>query len=136
MKSLGQQLIVELYGCDRTLLDDPSRLEQILTESIRRSGGTIIRPCFHQFSPHGVTGVVVIAESHVSIHTWPEFGYCALDVFTCGTQVQTDQIFEYVRSELQAQETSVMEVKRGTLVLPPHEELRHKPMEAIPPAGA
>ena len=134
MKSLGQQLIVELYGCDRTLLDDPSRLEQILTESIRRSGGTIIRPCYHQFSPHGVTGVVVIAESHVSIHTWPEFGYCALDVFTCGTQVQTDQIFEYVRSELQAQETSVMEVKRGTLVLPPHEELRHKPMEAIPPA--
>ena len=134
MQSLGQQLIVELYGCDRTLLDDPSRLEQILTESIRRSGGTIIRPCFHQFSPHGVTGVVVIAESHVSIHTWPEFGYCALDVFTCGTQVQTDQIFEYVRSELRAQETSVMEVKRGTLVLPPHEELRHKPMEAIPPA--
>jgi len=134
MKSLGQQLIVELYGCDRTLLDDPSRLEQILTEAIDRSGGTIIRPCFHQFSPHGVTGVVVIAESHVSIHTWPEFGYCALDVFTCGTLVNTDQIFEYVRSELQAQETSVMEVKRGTLVLPPHEELRHKPMEAIPTA--
>ena len=134
MKSLGQQLIVELYGCDRTLLDDPSRLEQILTEAISRSGGTIIRPCFHQFSPHGVTGVVVIAESHVSIHTWPEFGYCALDVFTCGTQVKTDQIFEFVRSELQAEETSVMEVKRGTLVLPPHEELRHKPLEAFPSA--
>ena len=134
MKSLGQQLIVELYGCDRTLLDDPSRLERILTEAISRSGGTIIRPCFHQFSPHGVTGVVVIAESHVSIHTWPEFGYCALDVFTCGTQVKTDQIFEFVRSELQAQETSVMEVKRGTLVLPPHEELRHKPIEAFPSA--
>jgi len=134
MKSLGQQLIVELYGCDRTLLDDPSRLERILTEAIRRSGGTIIRPCFHQFSPHGVTGVVVIAESHVAVHTWPEFGYCALDVFTCGTQVKTDQIFEHVRSALKAQETSVMEVKRGTLVLPPHEELRHKPMEAIPSA--
>jgi S-adenosylmethionine decarboxylase len=109
-------------------------LEQILTEAISRSGGTIIKPCFHQFSPHGVTGVVVIAESHVAVHTWPEFGYCALDVFTCGTQVNTDQIFEYVRSELQAQEASVMEVKRGTLVLPPHEELRHKPMEAVPPA--
>ena len=132
MKSLGQQLIVELYGCDRTLLDDPSCLERILTEAISRSGGTIIKPCFHQFSPHGVTGVVVIAESHVAVHTWPEFGYCALDVFTCGTQVNTEQIFEYVRSELQAQETSVMEVKRGTLVLPPHEELRHKPMEALP----
>ncbi len=134
MKSLGQQLIVELYGCDRTLLDDPSRLERILTEAISRAGGTIIRPCFHHFSPHGVTGVVVIAESHVAVHTWPEFGYCALDVFTCGTQVKTDQIFEFVRLELQAQETSVMEVKRGTLVLPPHEELRHKPMEALPSA--
>jgi len=134
MKSLGQHLIAELYGCERTLLDDPSRLEQILTEAIRRSGGTIIRPLFHQFSPHGVTGVVVIAESHVAIHTWPEFGYCALDVFTCGTQVKTDQIFDIVRSELQAQESSLMEVKRGTLVLPPHEELRHKPMEALPSA--
>lgn len=134
MQSLGQQLIVELYGCDRTLLDDPSRLEQILTEAISRSGGTIVKPCFHQFSPHGVTGVVVIAESHVAIHTWPEFGYCALDVFTCGTQVNTDQIFECVRNEFQAQETSVMEVKRGTLVLPPHEELRHKPIEAFPSA--
>lgn len=134
MKSLGQQLIVELYGCDRTLLDDPRCLEQILTEAIRRSGGTIIKPCFHQFSPHGVTGVIVIAESHVAVHTWPEFGYCALDVFTCGTQVNTERIFEHVRLELQAQETSVMEVKRGTLVLPPHEELRHKPMEALPSA--
>jgi len=134
MKSLGQQLIVELYGCDRTLLDDPICLERILTEAISRSGGTIIKPCFHQFSPHGVTGVIVIAESHVAVHTWPEFGYCALDVFTCGTQVNTEQIFEHVRLELQAQETSVMEVKRGTLVLPPHEELRHKPMEALPSA--
>ena len=134
MKSLGQQLIVELYGCDRTLLDDPSCLERILTEAISRSGGTIIKPFFHQFSPHGVTGVVVIAESHVAVHTWPEFGYCALDVFTCGTQVNTEQIFEHVRLELQAQETSVMEVKRGTLVLPPHEELRHKPLEALPSA--
>ena len=131
MKSLGQQLIVELYGCDRTLLDDPSRLERILTEAISRAGCTIIKPCFHHFSPHGVTGVVVIAESHVAVHTWPEFGYCALDVFTCGTQVKTDQIFEFVRLALQAQESSVMEVKRGTLVLPPYEELRHKPMDAL-----
>ena len=132
MQSLGQQLIVELYGCNRTLLDDPSRLERILAEAISRSGGTIIKPFFHQFSPHGVTGVVVIAESHVAIHTWPEFGYCALDVFTCGNQVRTDVIFEHVRSEFEAQEASIMEVKRGTLVLPGNEQLRHKPMEALP----
>ncbi len=131
MQSLGQQLIVELYGCNRTLLDDPSRLEPILTEAISRAGGTVIKPFFHQFSPHGVSGIVVIAESHVAIHTWPEFGYCALDVFTCGTQVKTDEIYEYVRAELEAREASIMEVKRGTLHLPAHEQLRHKPMETV-----
>jgi len=121
-------MIVELYGCDRAILDDPANLQSILTDAINRSGATIIQPFFHQFSPHGVTGVVVIAESHVAIHTWPEFGYCALDIFTCGTQVDMDLIFGRIRSGLHASEVSVMEVKRGTLDVPEN-ELRHKPME-------
>ncbi len=128
MQSLGKQLIVELYGCDRTLLDDPKHSERILVEAVNRSGATVIQPLFHHFSPHGVSGVVVIAESHVAIHTWPEFGYCAVDIFTCGTQVDPDLMLEYIRAEFKAREVSVMEVKRGTLDLPGH-ELRHKPME-------
>jgi S-adenosylmethionine decarboxylase len=132
MKSLGKQLIVELYGCDRTLLDDPSHSERILVEAVNRSGATIIQPFFHQFSPHGVSGVVVIAESHVAIHTWPEYGYCAVDIFTCGTQVDPDLIYEYIRSEFSAKEASVMEVKRGTLDLPGR-EIRHKPMDTAHP---
>jgi len=131
MQSLGKQLIVELYGCERTLLDDPLRLESILLEAINRSGATVIQPFFHQFSPHGVSGVVVIAESHVAIHTWPEFGYGAVDIFTCGTQVKLDIIYEHIRSELRAQEVSVLEVERGTLNLPPS-EIRHKPSEPHP----
>ena len=133
MQSLGRQLIVELYGCERTLLDDPLDSERILVEAVNRSGATIIQPFFHHFSPHGVSGVVVIAESHIAIHTWPEFGYCAVDIFTCGTQVDTDLIYEYIRSEFHAKEVSVMEVKRGTLDLP-GKELRHRPMEATQPA--
>jgi S-adenosylmethionine decarboxylase len=129
MQSLGKQLIVELYGCNRTLLDEPNHSERILVEAVNRSGATVIKPFFHHFSPHGVSGVVVIAESHVAIHTWPEFGYCAVDIFTCGNQVDTDLIFEHIRTEFQAREVSVMEVKRGTLNLP-EREIRHKPMDA------
>jgi len=130
MRSLGKQLIVELYGCTRDLLDDPKHSERILVDAVNRSGATIIQPFFHHFSPHGVSGVVVIAESHVAIHTWPEYGYCAVDIFTCGSQVDTDLIFEHIRTEFAAKEISIMEVKRGTLDLPDREIL-HKPMEAV-----
>ncbi len=126
MQSLGRQFIVELYGCDKTILDDPIRLKHVLTEAIRKSGATIIKPFFHQFSPHGVSGIVVIAESHVAIHTWPEFSYCALDIFTCGYQVKPETILEHIRRHFSARSLSVMEVKRGTLDIP-HEELIHKP---------
>lgn len=129
MQSLGKQLIVELYGCDRSLLDDPIHSERILVDAINQSGATIIQPFFHQFSPHGVSGVVVIAESHVAIHTWPEYGYCAVDVFTCGSQVKPELIAEHIRAGFGASEVSIMEVKRGTLDLP-EQELRHKPLAA------
>jgi S-adenosylmethionine decarboxylase len=129
MRSLGKQLIVELYGCNRALLDEPIHSERILVDAVNRSGATIIQPFFHHFSPHGVSGVIVIAESHVAIHTWPEYGYCAVDIFTCGSQVDTDLIYEHIRKEFQAQEVSVMEVKRGTMDLPDREIL-HKPMES------
>jgi len=133
MKSLGVQLIVELYGCDRSLLDDPTHSERILVDAINGSGATVIQPFFHHFSPHGVSGVVVIAESHVAIHTWPEYAYCALDIFTCGSQVKPELILDHIRSEFRAKEVSVMEVKRGTLIVPPH-TLFHKPMESTTPA--
>jgi S-adenosylmethionine decarboxylase len=132
MQSLGKQLIVELYGCDRTLLDDPIHSERILLEGVNRSGATVIQPFFHRFSPHGVSGVVVIAESHVAIHTWPEYGYCALDIFTCGSQVKPELILDYIQSEFRAREVSVVEVKRGTLILRDH-QLRHKPAESVQP---
>lgn len=132
MQSLGRQLIVELYGCDKTILDDPIRLKRVLIDAIGRSGATIIKPFFHQFSPHGVSGIVVIAESHVAIHTWPEFSYCALDIFTCGYQVRPDIILEYIRTGFRAKDVSVMEVKRGTLDIP-ERDLVHKPVASIEP---
>jgi S-adenosylmethionine decarboxylase len=129
MKSLGKHMIVELYGCNSECIDNVDQVERVLTESAKLSNATIIQPVFHQFSPHGVSGVVVIAESHFSIHTWPEYGYCALDIFTCGDIIDSDASLQFLKNEFQAENISVMEIKRGTLDIPP-QELRHKPPTA------
>ena len=126
MKSLGKHLIIELFQCDRGILNDLKTLEYQLLEAVKLSGATIIQPFFHQFSPHGITGVVVVAESHFAIHTWPEYGYCALDIFTCGEQIKAHKALEYLKRNLKAVSVSVIETKRGVLDLP-HHEIKHKP---------
>ena len=80
---LGKHIIVELHGVKSELLNDPNFLRKVLIEAAVKAGATVIGDIFHKFSPYGVTGVVAVKESHISIHTWPEFGYAALDVFTC-----------------------------------------------------
>ena len=126
MKSLGKHLIVELYGCSSELLNNLVQVEKILIEAVELSKATIVQPVFHHFSPHGISGVVVIAESHFTIHTWPEYGYCALDIFTCGDQIDPDESLQFMKDKFQAKNMSVMEIKRGTLDVP-SQDLRHKP---------
>ena len=126
MKSLGKHLIIELFQCDSTLLNDVKTLERHLLAAVQLSGATVIQPFFHQFSPHGITGVVVVAESHFALHTWPEYGYCAVDIFTCGDTVDGHVALDYLKEHLGAATASVMEIKRGVLDLP-QSEIRHKP---------
>jgi len=115
-----------LFQCDSTILNNPKTLEHHLLAAVKLSGATVIQPFFHQFSPHGVTGVVVVAESHFCLHTWPEYGYCALDIFTCGDSVNGNQALDYLKESLKAANASVMEIKRGVLDLP-QSEIKHKP---------
>ncbi|MBW1974503.1 MAG: S-adenosylmethionine decarboxylase proenzyme [Deltaproteobacteria bacterium] len=126
MKSLGKHLIAELYDCDRNLIASVEKIEKLLIDAVNISKATIIKPVFHQFNPHGVSGVVVIAESHFSIHTWPEYGYCALDIFTCGEQIDADAALRFLKEALKAGSMSIVEMKRGTLDVP-EGELKHKP---------
>jgi len=119
-------LIIEFFQCDSTILNDLRTLENHLLAAVQLSGATIIQPLFHQFSPHGITGVVVVAESHFAVHTWPEYGYCALDIFTCGDSVDGHIALNYLKENLKAANTSVMEVKRGVLDLP-QSQIKHKP---------
>jgi len=129
MKVLGRHLIVELADCDRAVLDDPRRLQTHLEEAVRRSGATMVKAVFHRYNPQGVSGVIVIAESHVSLHTWPEYGYAAVDFFTCG-DVDPYRAHEYLRQALGAASAQVRELTRG-IPSPETENIKHKPTAAV-----
>jgi S-adenosylmethionine decarboxylase len=113
MQILGRHLIVEYSGCDRNLLDDTDRLQKCLSEAVRKSGATIVETVFHRYNPQGVSGVVVIAESHCSIHTWPEYGYAAVDYFTCGQNVDPIVAHDHMKQALQAENAEIKELVRG-----------------------
>lgn len=87
MDTLARHLLVELYGCDRQLLDRPDRLRELLREAAAAAGAKPVAEVVHPYSPHGVTAVLLIEESHFSLHTWPEKGYAAADFYTCGDVV-------------------------------------------------
>ena len=84
MHTLGRHVIAEFYGCDHSVIDDVSQIRTALVDATSAIGATVVAEAFHKFAPQGVSGTVVIAESHLSVHTWPEKGYVAIDIYTCG----------------------------------------------------
>lgn len=123
MKSLGRHILVEFYGCSKKKLNDLRFIQQAMTGAAEYAKATVVDDVFHKFNPHGVSGVVVIAESHLAIHTWPEYGYAAVDLFTCGEEVDPWDSFFYLNREFEAASNTTMELKRGLLDIP---NLRHK----------
>lgn len=115
MNALGKHLLIELQDCDREVLNDLGYLREALMEAAVECGATVLGESFHPFNPQGVSGVVVIAESHLSIHTWPEYGYAAADIFTCGDSVQPEKAAEVLIDRLGAKNHSVIEIQRGLL---------------------
>ena len=115
MTSLGRHLLGEYHGCDRELLNRPDHIRVELLAAVARSGATPIQDFVHTFTPHGVTGIVVIAESHFAIHTWPEYGFAAVDLFTCGDAVDPWAAFEHLGAALGAASRYVVEMRRGLL---------------------
>jgi S-adenosylmethionine decarboxylase proenzyme len=112
LKALGRHLLVEYRNCDRQLLNDIHQIEQLLRRAAKAAGATVVASVFHPFSPQGITGVVVVEESHLSIHTWPEHGYAAVDFYTCG-DCHPERAHEYLKRELGAESAEVMVVMRG-----------------------
>ncbi|MCK4262495.1 MAG: adenosylmethionine decarboxylase [Dehalococcoidia bacterium] len=115
MYALGRHLLMELKDCDEGLLNDLAFLRDCLHDAAVRCGATVVGETFHHFSPCGVSGVVNIAESHISIHTWPEYGYAAVDVFTCGDEVTPEEAATLIAAKLKAEHHSIIELRRGML---------------------
>lgn len=111
----GKHILAEYFECECTFLDSEVAIRNLMLEAASRSGATTVGSIFHHFSPQGVTGVVVVAESHLAIHTWPEFRYASVDLFTCGTQVDPWVGFEYLKEKLQSRKCVSKEVIRGTV---------------------
>jgi S-adenosylmethionine decarboxylase proenzyme len=117
MQTLGQHLLVEYYNCNQQTLDDVAGIEKHMNDAALACGATIVNSTFHRFEPWGVSGVVVIAESHLAIHTWPEYGYASVDLYTCGEDIQPDAAYEFLKNALQAEITETQFLKRGNLDL-------------------
>jgi S-adenosylmethionine decarboxylase len=126
LKSLGKHIMLELYDCDKRQLDNHGRVKKIMEEAARSAKATVVTSEFHQFNPFGVSGAVIIAESHLTIHTWPEYGYAAVDVFTCGEEIDPWDCVRYLLGKLKPKSHQALELKRGMLGLP-SKMLKHKP---------
>jgi len=119
LAAIGRHALVELRDCNRSKLDDLEFLRGALLEAAQEVGATVIDHIFHQFSPQGVTGVVAIAESHLCIHTWPEFGYAAVDIFTCGEAFDPQEAARLLVQLLECADPEIREFARGPLLEAP-----------------
>lgn len=113
--NLGRHLLAEFYDCDPNVLNNPSLIEEVMCDAAIKCGATIVQKNFHMFNPYGVSGVVIIAESHLAIHTWPEFGYAAVDLFTCGDTCNPEVAYEYLREKFHSGSAFYSELTRGMM---------------------
>lgn len=113
MNALGTHLLLELKQCNRDHLDDLDYIKDAMVSAAQAVGAQIIGQSFHRFNPQGITGVLAIAESHLSIHTWPEYGYAAADIFTCGTSFQPKDAAQLIIDKLESKDPSMQIIRRG-----------------------
>ncbi|HHY06547.1 MAG TPA: S-adenosylmethionine decarboxylase proenzyme [Clostridia bacterium] len=115
MNALGRHVLAEIFGCSFEVLNDVKKVEENMVNAALEAGAEVREYVFHKFSPQGVSGVVVISESHLAIHTWPELGYAAVDVFTCGEKVNPWDACNFLVEKFKAEYMTANEVKRGLI---------------------
>ncbi|WP_174615304.1 adenosylmethionine decarboxylase [Virgibacillus ihumii] len=120
MEIMGRQVIAELWDCNIDILNDISLLERIFVDAAIKAGATVRKALFHQFAPHGVSGVVIISESHLTIHSFPEHGYASIDVYTCGAKLDPTIAVEYIVYALESKSNEIKEIPRGMGPVRPH----------------
>ena len=109
----GVHYLMEFFGCDTRQLDSVGFWRKLLTEAISAADVAILHRRFYKFSPHGVTGYLLLSASHISVHTWPEYAYAACDVFSCGDESKASTIAMHIRKRVAHNKTTTKKVKRG-----------------------
>ncbi|MGL4973356.1 MAG: adenosylmethionine decarboxylase [Culicoidibacterales bacterium] len=112
VETLGRHILVEYYNCNPEILKNPEFIQQSMNDSALHANATIVDSVFHHFNPWGVSGAVIIAESHLTIHTWPEYGFASADFFTCG-DIDPWKSFELLEKLLEAEFSESVEIPRG-----------------------
>src|SRR5574341_1982148 len=105
-----------MWGCCKTSIDNVDVVKEVLIKATEAIKATLIDVVCHRFSPYGVTGVAILAESHISVHTWPEYGYAAADIFICNNIINPLNAASYMSQAFQAKEASTLELKRGVFL--------------------
>ena len=125
MHALGTHLLVELRECNPDIIKSLEKVRNALVSAAKEAKATIVNVSFHEFNPFGISGVVVIAESHLTVHTWPEYAYAAIDIFTCGEIIKPEVAASYLIEQFECKNPSIVEMKRGILSHE-NEKLPHK----------
>ena len=129
MHALGSHLLVELRDCNPEIIRNLQQVTDAMVSAAKKAKATIVDVSFHEFNPFGISGMVVIAESHLSIHTWPEYAYAAVDIFTCGDVIRPELAAQYLIEKFESRNPSIVEMKRG-LISHRNEKLPHKVSDA------
>jgi S-adenosylmethionine decarboxylase len=124
MKAIGRHIILEMWGCQN--LDSVETAENALRDMVQALAVQLLDLKVYPFSPVGVTGMAIVSESHLVIHTWPEYGYAAVDVFTCGAPRDPQDAIGVLRRYFQPERIGVMEINRGQVELPEYDTARHR----------
>jgi len=111
-KYFAIHLIAEFWHGKVT--EDKRKIKQILIKATKLSKSIPLEVAIHKFSPHGITGVIILAESHIAIHSWPEINYAAIDIFTCGKKSNPYKALEYLKKEFRPKKVKIREINRGS----------------------
>jgi len=112
-KYAGIHLLAEFWG--GKIIEDSKKIEKILILAAKKANNTPLEVTIHKFSPQGITGVVLLAESHIALHLWSEFNYLAIDIFTCGERAMPYKALEYLKKIFKPKIVQIKEIKRGIL---------------------
>jgi len=112
---LGFQTTIDFYGCNTSKINATNFIEEVLVKAAKMMNLTVVKSIIHSFSPIGVSGVVVIKESHLAIHTWPEYNYVALDFFTCNQSYELNDGIEWLKKMFEAEKMEISSEKRGNI---------------------